>query len=90
MRSFSLKLFLINGGTLRTIKNLPQPAFQEVRHRVHTLAFSKDDHYPGLQVADMIAYEARNLMVKRIEDKDAPSSPLYTDLTHGGCTSRNC
>ena len=79
MRSFSLKLFLIIGGTLRTIKNLPQPAFQEVRHRVHTLAFSKDDHYPGLQVADMIAYEARNLMVNESKTR-MPHLLRYTPI----------
>jgi hypothetical protein len=70
--------------SLRIIKNLLQPAFQKVRNRVHALAFSKDDHYPGLQIADMIAYEARSLMVKRLTDKDVPSSSLYTTLTHGG------
>jgi hypothetical protein len=42
------------------------------------------DNLTGSQVADMIAYESRSLMVQRQTNKDAPPSELYKALTKRG------
>lgn len=53
---------------------------KRVRDRVHAITFVDDASYPGVQAADMIAYEARKIMVARLKDPNA-TSELYDELT---------
>jgi hypothetical protein len=55
-------------------------AFARVKERVHAISFVNDNSYPGVQAADMIAYEARRAMVERIKNPDY-TSDLYDDIT---------
>jgi hypothetical protein len=55
--------------------------FPKVRERVHSMCFLNDVSYPGLQASDMISYEARRLMVKKIENPEISGSELYDSLT---------
>jgi Protein of unknown function (DUF3800) len=55
-----------------------------VRDRIVAITFADDTKYPALQMADMIAFEARALMVKRLSDPKAPHSELYANLTKRG------
>jgi hypothetical protein len=48
--------------------------------RIHAISFVNDASYPGIQAADMIAYEARRLMVERAKNPDF-TSELYDELT---------
>lgn len=52
-----------------------------VRQRISAITFANDDSYPALQMADMIAYEARAEMVSRLSDKYKNPSMLYIALT---------
>ncbi len=56
------------------------PNFARVKERVHAVSFVDDSSYPGVQAADMIAYEARHVMVERIKNQDY-ASELYNNLT---------
>jgi hypothetical protein len=56
--------------------------FPKVRERVHAISFVTDDSYPGVQAADMIAYEARRVMVERMTNPQY-TSELYDKLTFG-------
>lgn len=69
---------------LESLKDLAERGqeFARVKHRVHALSFVNDDSYPGVQAADMIAYEARRVMVERIGTPDY-TSELYDRLTFG-------
>ena len=69
---------------LKSLKSNESPAFDKIRKRVHGLCFSNDRSFPILQAADMIAYETRSLMVKRISDPATPPSQRYQRLTQGG------
>jgi Protein of unknown function (DUF3800) len=53
---------------------------KRVKDRVHAITFADDASHPGLQAADMIAYETRKMMVERITTPDA-TSELYEQLT---------
>jgi hypothetical protein len=55
--------------------------FPNVRERVHGVSFVNDASYPGVQAADMIAYESRSLMVQRKRNPSVAISDLYKDLT---------
>ena len=55
--------------------------FPRVRDRVTAITFGDDKAYPALQMADMLAFEARALMVQRIANPNTPASDLYTALT---------
>jgi Protein of unknown function (DUF3800) len=57
-----------------------QPRFARVKQRVHSMCFVDDASFPGVQAADMIAYEARRIMVERMTSPEA-TSQLYDDLT---------
>lgn len=57
---------------------------KEVSERISALGFGNDVAYPGLQAADMLAYESRRLMVERKKDPNAPPSSLYGTLTKLG------
>ncbi|SRR5713101_5068726 len=50
----------------------------KVKERIHGVAFVNDQSFPGVQAADVVAYEARRLMVE-----DAPASKLLESLTLG-------
>jgi len=67
---------------LESLKDLAahDQKFARVKERVHAISFVKDDSYPGVQAADMIAYEARRAMVERITNPDY-TSELYDNLT---------
>lgn len=67
---------------LESLKSLAErgPNFARVKERVHAISFVNDASYPGVQAADMIAYEARRIMVERMTSPDA-TSDLYDDLT---------
>jgi hypothetical protein len=54
------------------------------RRRVRALAFMDDELFPGIQAADMIAYEARALMVKRKATPDCLPTARYAQLTSNG------
>jgi hypothetical protein len=69
---------------LKSLKSNQLPAFDKIRKRVHGLCFCNDRAYPILQAADMIAHEARSLMVRRISDPAVPPSQRYQRLTQGG------
>jgi len=66
---------------LNSLKQHPSPKFQKVRDRIDGMCFGNDRSYPGLQAADMVAYEARRLLVERIKDPKAEPSKLYESLT---------
>jgi len=70
---FSMKVYEQLNGLKRT--------FPKVQERVHAVSFVNDVTYPGIQAADMIAYEARRYMVERIAKPDAEPSELYLALT---------
>lgn len=53
---------------------------RRVKDRIHAITFVDDVSYPAVQAADMIAYEARKIMVARLKDPDA-TSDLYNELT---------
>jgi len=55
--------------------------FPKVRERVHSVCFVNDESYSGVQAADMLAWEARRLMVERKKDPKTPMSELYQALT---------
>ncbi len=57
-------------------------SIRRAKNRLHAISFVNDDSYPGVQVADMIAYEARRIMVERLTQPDATSA-LYDELTFG-------
>jgi hypothetical protein len=57
--------------------------FLRVKQRVHSMCFVDDAFFPGVQAADMIAYEARRIMVERMTNPDA-TSELWADLTFNG------
>jgi hypothetical protein len=55
-----------------------------IKERISAFTVGDDHVYPGLQMADMLAYESRGWMVARIKDKDAPPSTLLLQLTRNG------
>jgi hypothetical protein len=67
---------------LETLKSLADHGqrFARVKDRVHAISFVNDASYPAVQAADMIAYEARRIMVEKMTNPDA-TSDLYDDLT---------
>ena len=54
------------------------------RERITAITFGNDNEYPGLQMADMVAYEARNFMVNQLNNKENPLTPLFGLLTKMG------
>jgi hypothetical protein len=70
----------LDANLLRTHSETERKSIARFRERVHAITFVNDVSYPGVQAADMIAYEARNIMVARMTNPDA-TSPLYDDLT---------
>jgi hypothetical protein len=77
-REFAMKCY----EQLETLKELGAHGqkFSRVKERVHAISFVNDDSYPGVQAADMIAYEARRAMVERITNPTY-TSELYDNLT---------
>lgn len=55
--------------------------FPRVRERISAMTMGRDNDYPGLQMADIAAYEARSYMVSKLENKDAPPSSLFAAIT---------
>jgi hypothetical protein len=69
--------------SFKSMADNPHPLrsrFARVKQRVHSMCFVDDASFPGVQAADMIAYEARRLMVERMTNPDAKSE-LFDDLT---------
>lgn len=72
--------------SLKSLADYPNPFqsnFARVKQRIHSMCFVDDNSYPGVQAADMIAYEARRIMVERMTNPDA-TSDMYSDLTFMG------
>lgn len=61
--------------------NSMKSQLSKMRERLVAVTFGDDRQYPGLQMADMIAFEARTLMVKRLTEPKAEPSALYIALT---------
>jgi hypothetical protein len=59
--------------------------FPRVRQRISAITFGDDKEYPALQMADMIAFEARSLMVQRMADKNVEPSTHFMALTRRLC-----
>lgn len=57
---------------LHTLKQ----TYPKVRERVSFVGFGNDIRYPGIQASDVLAYEARNFLVKRKEDPNHQPSDL--------------
>jgi hypothetical protein len=66
---------------LNNLKDHPHLMFAKVRERIRSMTFANDDYYPGLQAADMLAYESRRYMVSRIDNPEAEPSELLMLLT---------
>ena len=77
-KEFAMKVY----EQLETLKELAthNPRFARVRERVRNVSFVDDSYYPGVQAADMIAYEARRAMVERMTNPTY-TSELYDSLT---------
>jgi uncharacterized protein DUF3800 len=58
----------------------------KVRHRISSICFVNDRFFPGVQAADMLAYESRRLMVEKITDPAAKGAELIAELT---CTFKH-
>lgn len=58
--------------------------FPRVRERVSAITFARDAEYPGLQMADVVAYESSSWMIQRINNKDAEPSDLLGLFTRLG------
>lgn len=67
---------------LENLKNMGSfgQKFARVKERVHAVSFVNDNSYPGVQAADMIAYEARRALVERMTNPNY-TSELYDNLT---------
>jgi hypothetical protein len=63
------------------ILNVLKSAFPKVRDRVSGICYVNDKAYPGVQAADMIAYESRKLMVEKKKDPNTEPSELFRSLT---------
>ena len=55
--------------------------FPKVRERISGICFVNDRFYPGVQAADMIAYESRRYMVNKIADPLSDEAKLWASLT---------
>lgn len=64
--------------------NYLKRVFPKVRERVVGICYVNDKAYPGIQAADMIAYESRRLMVNRVTDPLSEETDLYRFLTFLG------
>jgi hypothetical protein len=62
---------------LHTLKQ----TFPKVRERISSISFANDMAYPGIQAADMLAYESRKLMVELKKDSEYMPSDLWQSLT---------
>jgi hypothetical protein len=70
---------------LNNLKTHPDEQFKMVKDRISSISFCRDDIYPGIQAADMIAWVARRYKVEGTEiDFDTMPLSLYPNLTHGG------
>ncbi len=68
---------------LDTLRGHPDQKFARVKDRIHAICFGNDSSYAGLQAADMIAYESRNLMRNQMNTPDSKPSMRFEYLTHG-------
>lgn len=57
---------------------------KDVSERISELGFANDVAFPGLQAADMIAYESRSLMIAKKQDPDTEPSLIYALMTKEG------
>jgi hypothetical protein len=73
---------------LSTLRTHESDQFQKVRDRVHGISFCNDVSYPGIQMADMVAYIARRYKVGEAsgDEPSLDSIPfsLYPHITTGG------
>jgi hypothetical protein len=72
---------------LTQVRRMPHELCSEIKRRVDAITFARDDAYPGVQAADMLAYVARRRL---LASPDAPLSVLsrganlYNALRPGG------
>jgi hypothetical protein len=57
---------------------------EKIGKRIDGICFGNDKAYPGIQAADMIAYESRSLMIAKKADHKSPPSNLFKLLTRDG------
>lgn len=69
-------------GLLDRLKNIQNPAFDEVRRRIKAICFGDDTTFPGLQAADIISWVARDYMVASMTKGEHEPQHLYYQLTH--------
>jgi Protein of unknown function (DUF3800) len=55
-------------------------AFPRV-NKIDSICFANDKAYPGVQMADMVAYESRSLLIQRMENPKIEPSMLFFALT---------
>jgi len=58
--------------------------FPRIRERISAITFGDDRAYPALQMADMLAFESRRLMVERMKNPGVKASDLYAAITSRG------
>jgi hypothetical protein len=64
----------------KMLHNLKQ-TFPKVRERISSISFANDVAYPGIQAADMLAYESRKMKVDMKKDPTYKPSDLWESLT---------
>jgi len=65
------------------LRQMPHDLCRQIATRVTAITFARDEAFPGVQAADMLAFEACKLMRARQVDPTAESSARYEMLTHG-------
>jgi hypothetical protein len=63
------------------ILNKIKTAHAEIRPKIVGICFAKDEHMPAMQLADMLAHQARANLITRKQDPTVGPSRLYTNLT---------
>jgi hypothetical protein len=53
----------------------------DIGKRIDSVCFVNDKAYPGVQAADMIAYESRSLLTQRMTNPEVEPSLNYMALT---------
>ena len=69
---------------LQNLREHPDARFTKVKERIQGICFCEDSHYPGLQAADMVAYESRKCIRESAKDAKVEPSLLLAKLTFGG------
>jgi len=65
----------------RVLNQLRATFPDKVGKKIDCICFGNDKAYPGIQAADMLAYETRSLLIQRIANPEVEPSTLYVALT---------